>query len=81
MEGRAVSGTDHLSRSEQLLAAAERAHAEQQGRLLKALADARRLKERGPGSMYSEDEARHMAEGVLELLIETLAALTGEQRP
>ena len=45
------------------------------GKLANILADAKRLQERGPGSMYPEDEARHMAGEVLALLIETLEVL------
>lgn len=47
-------------------------------KLARVLADARRLRERGPGSMYPEDEARHMADGVLNLLIELLEILQTE---
>ena len=45
----------------------------------KILLDARQLRDRGPGSLYPEDEARHMAESVLALLIETLVELTKQQ--
>lgn len=48
-------------------------------RLEDILADARRLKERGPGSMYPEDEARHLAESTLDLLIEALEAMKAER--
>lgn len=44
-------------------------------RFAKILANAQRLRERGPQSMYAEDEARHMADSVLDLLIETLEVL------
>lgn len=66
---------------DRLLEAAEQAEAAQQARLRKVLADACRLRDLGPGSMHSEDEARHMADGVLDLLIETLEALAPEVPP
>jgi len=43
------------------------------------LAEARRLRERGPMAQYPEDEARFLAEATLELLIELLEVLTGGQ--
>jgi hypothetical protein len=68
-------------KADQLLAAAAQADAKQQTKLRQVLTDARRLRERGPQSMYPEDEARHMADSVLGLLVETLEALTSEVRP
>lgn len=67
-----------MSKADDLLAAAEAAYAARHARLLSVLADAERLRRRGPQSMRSEDEARHMADGVLDLLIETLKAMTNE---